>query len=41
LPREVEDHTAEHVASECGCLDEGAEVPTGERVGGRPRHPEA
>ncbi|GLZ30820.1 MFS transporter [Lentzea sp. NBRC 105346] len=41
LPEHVDEHTAEQVASECGCLDEGAEIPTGERVGGRPRHPEA
>ena len=41
LPEHAEEHTAEQVASECGCLDEGAEVPTGSRVGGRPRHPEA
>lgn len=41
LPTHEEEHTAEAVAPECGCLDESAEVPTGERVGGRPRHPEA
>lgn len=35
------DHTGEDIAAECGCLDEGPEVPTGERVSGRPRHPEA
>ena len=28
-------------AAECGCLGEGAEVPTGERVAGRPRQPES
>ena len=27
-------------AAECGCLDEGPEVPTGERIAGRPRHPD-
>lgn len=41
LPTHEEEHTAAAVAPECGCLDESAEVPTGERVGGRPRHPEA
>lgn len=41
LPTHEEEHTAEAVAPECGCLDESAEIPTGERVGGRPRHPEA
>lgn len=28
-------------AMECGCLDEGPEVPSGHRVSGRPRHPES
>ena len=28
-------------AAECGCLDEGPEVPTGERLAGRPRQPES
>jgi MFS family permease len=41
LPTHEDEHTAEAVAPECGCLDESAEVPTGERVGGKPRHPEA
>ncbi|GAA3678760.1 MFS transporter [Lentzea roselyniae] len=41
LPTHEEEHTAAAVAPECGCLDESAEVPTGERVGGKPRHPEA
>jgi MFS family permease len=41
LPTHEEEHTAEAVAPECGCLDESAEIPTGERVGGKPRHPEA
>jgi MFS family permease len=27
-------------ALECGCLDEGPELPTGERIAGRPRQPE-
>lgn len=27
-------------AAQCGCLDEGPEVPTGERLAGRPRQPE-
>ncbi len=33
------DHTGEDIAAECGCLDEGPEVPTGERVSGRPVTP--
>ncbi|KOV82389.1 MFS transporter permease [Nocardia sp. NRRL S-836] len=41
LPTHEEEHTAAAVAPECGRLDETAEVPTGERVGGKPRHPEA
>ncbi|MGW6448559.1 MFS transporter [Lentzea sp. NPDC055074] len=41
LPTHEDDHTAAAVAPECGALDESAEVPTGERVGGKPRHPEA
>ncbi|SER78070.1 Predicted arabinose efflux permease, MFS family [Lentzea xinjiangensis] len=41
LPTHEEEHTATAVAPECGCLDESAELPTGERVGGKPRHPEA
>ncbi|MDX3662490.1 MFS transporter [Streptomyces sp. ID05-26A] len=41
LPTHEEEHTAAAVAPECGRLDESAEVPTGERVGGKPRHPEA
>ncbi|MGI5502653.1 MFS transporter [Lentzea sp. CA-135723] len=41
LPTHEEEHTAAAVAPECGALDESAEVPTGERVGGKPRHPEA
>jgi MFS family permease len=41
LPTHEEEHTASSVAPECGCLDESAEIPTGERVGGKPRHPEA
>ncbi|KJK50411.1 MFS transporter permease [Lentzea aerocolonigenes] len=41
LPTHEEEHTAAAVAPECGCLDESAEIPTGERVGGKPRHPEA
>ncbi|MGH3910527.1 MAG: MFS transporter [Pseudonocardiaceae bacterium] len=39
-PAEPE-HTAQDIAAECGCLDEGPEVPTGRRVAGRPRHPDA
>lgn len=31
LPR-PEDHTAEDMAAECGCLDEGPDPPTGERL---------
>lgn len=41
LPAHEEEHTATAVAPESGCLDESAEIPTGERVGGKPRHPEA
>lgn len=41
LPTHEEEQTAVAVAPECGCLDESAEIPTGERVGGKPRHPEA
>ncbi|MEU7480711.1 MFS transporter [Lentzea sp. NPDC042327] len=41
LPTHEEEHTAAAVAPECGALDETAEVPLGERVGGKPRHPEA
>ncbi|MGH4016046.1 MAG: MFS transporter [Pseudonocardiaceae bacterium] len=39
--RAEHDHTAKDIAAECGCLDEGPEVPTGRRVAGRPRHPDA
>ncbi|MEV0677830.1 MFS transporter [Actinosynnema sp. NPDC050436] len=41
LPREPSSHVAEVVANEAGCLDEGPEVPTGERLAGRPRQPDA
>lgn len=43
LPRRAAepDHTGTDIAAECGCLDEGPEVPTGTRVAGRPRHPDA
>ncbi|SDG26425.1 Predicted arabinose efflux permease, MFS family [Lentzea fradiae] len=41
LPSHEEEHTAKAVAPESGCLDESAEIPTGERVGGKPSHPEA
>ncbi|MEU4803018.1 MFS transporter [Actinosynnema sp. NPDC023587] len=41
LPREPSSHVAEVVANESGCLDEGPEVPTGERLAGRPRQPDA
>ncbi|WP_199442552.1 MFS transporter [Umezawaea beigongshangensis] len=41
LPRQEDEHVAEDMAEECGCLDEGPELPLGERVGGRPRQPEA
>jgi MFS family permease len=41
LPRGEDEHVAADVAAESGCLDEGPEVPLGERVGGRPRQPEA
>ncbi|MFN2494732.1 MAG: MFS transporter [Pseudonocardiaceae bacterium] len=40
LPR-PQDRTAKDIAAECGCLDEGPEVPTGRRVAGRPRYPDA
>ncbi|MGH3935962.1 MAG: MFS transporter [Pseudonocardiaceae bacterium] len=35
------DHTATDLAAECGCLDEGPEVPTGQRVVGRSHQPGA
>jgi MFS family permease len=41
LPREPSEHVAEAVANECGAMDEGPEVPTGERLAGRPRQPDA
>jgi len=42
LPKDEPDvHVAESIAGECGCLDEGPEIPRGERVAGRPRHPDA
>ncbi|CAL9624999.1 Multidrug resistance protein MdtG [Actinosynnema sp. ALI-1.44] len=41
LPREPSEHVAEVVANECGRIDEGPEVPTGERLAGRPRQPDA
>jgi len=41
LPKKAEAHVATTVAGECGRLDEGPEVPTGERLAGRPRQPEA
>lgn len=34
-------HTAEQIAAESGCLDEGPELPTGRRIAGRPQQPEA
>ena len=41
LPRVApRDRTAGEVAAESGMLDEGPEVPGGERVAGRPRQPE-
>jgi MFS family permease len=40
LPR-PQDHTATDIAAECGSLDEGPEVLTGQRVAGRPHQPEA
>jgi len=36
-----DEHTAERIAAESGCLDEGPELPTGRRIAGRPRQPEA
>ncbi|WP_158846738.1 MFS transporter [Saccharothrix deserti] len=41
LPRAEETHVASEVAGESGCLDEGPEVPVGERISGRPRQPDA
>jgi MFS family permease len=41
LPKEPHVHVAESIAGECGCLDEGPEIPRGERVAGRPRQPDA
>ncbi|MPZ67418.1 MAG: MFS transporter [Pseudonocardiaceae bacterium] len=45
LPRRADDpepeHTGADIAAECGCIDEGPEVPTRKRMAGRPRHPEA
>ncbi len=40
-PRDTDEVLAGPRAMECGCLDEGPEVPTGERVAGRPRQPES
>jgi MFS family permease len=40
LPR-AQDSTATDISAECGCRDEGPEVPTGQRMAGRPRAPEA
>ncbi|MGH3913200.1 MAG: MFS transporter [Pseudonocardiaceae bacterium] len=34
------DRTAKDIAAECGCLDEGPEVPTGQRVSGRAHQPD-
>ncbi|HKR48964.1 MAG TPA: MFS transporter [Pseudonocardiaceae bacterium] len=39
LPQ-LQDRTATDLAAECGCLDEGPEVPTGQRISGRARQPE-
>ncbi|MEU4742521.1 MFS transporter [Actinosynnema sp. NPDC023658] len=41
LPRNEETHVGSQVAGESGRLDESAEVPSGERVAGRPRQPDA
>ncbi|GAA1311727.1 MFS transporter [Saccharothrix xinjiangensis] len=41
LPKKAETHVGATVAGECGRLDEGPELPTGERLAGRPRQPEA
>ncbi|WHT18426.1 MFS transporter [Crossiella sp. CA-258035] len=35
-----ETHRGTALAAECGCLDEGPELPLGERVAGKPRQPE-
>lgn len=35
-----DEHTATQIAAECGCLDEGPELPTGRCGAGRPRQPE-
>jgi len=40
-PPTADDVPASVRAMECGCLDEGPEVPLGERVAGRPRQPES
>ncbi|MEU5690203.1 MFS transporter [Actinosynnema sp. NPDC020468] len=39
LPRTGDEHVGEVVAGESGRLDEGPELPLGERVAGRPRQP--
>ena len=41
LPQQDDEHIGEAVAGECGHLDEGPEVPTGTRIGGRPSQPDA
>ncbi|MFB9907468.1 MFS transporter [Allokutzneria oryzae] len=40
LPKKAGEHTATEVAAESGCLDECPEVPTGERVAGKPQQPQ-
>ncbi|MDQ4091992.1 MAG: MFS transporter, partial [Actinomycetota bacterium] len=40
LPR-LQDNTATDIAVECGCRDEGPEVPTGQRMAGRSHRPHA
>lgn len=41
LPTKADTHVAASVAGESGCLGEAPEVPTGERLAGRPRQPDA
>ncbi|MCS7484418.1 MFS transporter [Umezawaea endophytica] len=41
LPKADDPHVGVAVAGECGVVGEGPELPTGERVGGRPSQPDA
>ncbi|WP_086826447.1 MFS transporter [Allokutzneria sp. NRRL B-24872] len=40
LPKGPGEHTASDVAAESACIDEGPELPTGERVAGKPQQPQ-